>query len=139
MLSIVGRNVAGPILAMSVLALFVVVLVLLEPSPARSQDEYSDQYQQYQPSSSSTVPDYTPAPPVGCYSHNIDPQAGQICVNGSEPERNGEWAPWLTSTGEPIYVVQIYSLGLSNVPNEANQYLWQPWAYTSSMGWFLTQ
>jgi len=133
-----GRNVAGPLLAMSILALFVVLLVLLEPGPARAQDEYSDQYQQYQPSSSSTVPDYTPAPPVGCYSYNNAPSEGDICVDGTEPEMNGGWHTWPTRTGEPIYTVHIYTLGLSNVPNQANQYEWTMWAYMPSMGWFLT-
>ena len=46
----VGRTLAGPIVAMSILALFVVLLVLVEPGPARAQeDQYLDQYQyQYQ-------------------------------------------------------------------------------------------
>ena len=141
-----GRNVAGPISAMSILALFVVLLVLLEPGPAGAQDQYADQYQQpqyadqyQQPTSSSTVPDYTPDPPVGCFSWPDTPQEGQICVDGTEPERLGGWHTWQHTTGEQtIYEVQIYTLGPSNTQT-ANEYSWTMWGYMPSVGWFLTR
>ena len=90
--STVANNLASPILAISLLALFIVLLVLLGPTPARAQDQYAadqyqiplyqyqypnqyqDQYQypyQYQPAAPSQV-----APPAsnGCYSYLLNPQ-----------------------------------------------------------------
>jgi len=134
-----GNNVTGPILAIFMLAVFVALLVVLEPGPARAQDQYSDQYQY--DDSSSAAPDYTPDPPQGCYSYPDDPSAhfGYICLNGTEPSRNGRWLDTLTnmpgSTGEPVYTEDIYSLGLSNDPTQANSYIWRPWFYIPSLGW----
>jgi hypothetical protein len=63
-----ARNIAYPVVAILVLAIFLVLLIVLEPGPARAQAQYQDQYQnQYQT-------------PYGCYYYLLQPQGyGMRC------------------------------------------------------------
>jgi len=83
-----AHNLALPLFATSVLALFVGLLVALGSAPARAQDQYADQYQyqgqyqdqypnqyqgqyQYQPSAPSQA---APPAPNGCSSYLLHPR-----------------------------------------------------------------
>lgn len=130
-----------PILAIALLALFVVVLSAIGSAPAKAQDQYSA-------TGSSTPPDYTPDPPSGCFTPwaGVNGEATQVCLDGTEPMYpvGGGWQEfdfptYLTPDASPsnpqwIYSADVYSPDLLR-QNGIDLHGYNVWDYSPDTGW----